>query len=54
MGVTKNQYIGGTALKGGGAHGQFADLKGACRRRGGGVFEGEGPNQNLSIGQTKI
>ena len=38
MGVTKNQYTRG----GGGALGQFADLRGPCRRRGGGVFEGKG------------
>ena len=38
-GVMKNQYTGGNYLKRGGGLGQVSDLRGACRRRGGGVFE---------------
>ena len=39
---TKNQYIGGIALKGMGGLGQFADLGGGgtWQERGGGIFEG--------------
>ena len=38
-GFTKNQYIGGIALKG--ELGQFADLRGAWQKRGGWCFWGE-------------
>ena len=36
-GFTKNQYIGGIALKRG--IGQFADLRGLGKKEGGGVFK---------------
>ena len=38
-GFTKNKYIGENCLKKGGL-GQFPNLRGAWRKRGGGLFEG--------------